>query len=291
MHSAIVLDINSGSVGAGVVLLRKHLPPALMYSYRKNFHVSGEEKIELPAHSQASGRSRSIQFSPLRLAMCRALNQVLRQTYNDGLVTLAKKDRIPKKIDHILVTISSVWGEADLDIIEEEIEKVVGSKRGICVKDFIFVLAHTLGISGQEDTLIVSISGAVTESIAVSDIGERRSTHVAYGPEVLTQKIVEMSKLDYHLASSLVHLYAQNALEVSKREEVEGLISDELERWREEIFNTASAQRVRKIFLFADSSFSNLVGRIFKSAYPSAEIQLEERDPLEMLTAFSNSLL
>ena len=269
MHTAVVLDINSGSVGGGVVLLRKRLPPALLYSFRKNFRVS----------------------SPLRSSMRRALDQVLRQMYNDGLVTLAKNGKVPRKVDHILVTLSSVWDEADLNVIEEEITKVLGSKRGICVKDFLFVLSHTLNLRDKKDVLIASVSGDFTEFIPVSEMGERRPKSVQAGPEIIAKEIADELKLEPHLASSLVSLYSQNVLDPNKKDEVEPIVAREMEKWRDLVFDSRTAQKMKRIHLFASHPCSGIAGRIFKNAYPGVEIVFEERDPLELLSAFSNSLL
>lgn len=274
MHTAIVLDVNSGSVGGGVTLLRKRLPPALLYTFRKNFRVENLEDK-----------------SSLQRGMRRALDQVLRQVYNDGLVTLAKNEKVPRRVDHILVILSSFWGEKDLDVIEEEITKVLGSKRGICVKDFIFVLTPSLGVTNEESTLVVSVSGEVTELISASDVGKIRSESALMGPEAITRAISRELKIDSHLAASLVALYSQNALSPDKKDEVEPIISREIEKWREAVFHPAIAQKIKRIHLFSSHSYAGLSGRVFKSAYPSAEITFEERDPLEFLSAFSNSLL
>lgn len=282
MHTAIVLDVNSGSVGGGVVLLRKRLPPALLYTFRKNFRVeNSEDKLSL------------------QRAMRHALDQVLRQVYNDGLVTLAKNDKVPRKVDHILVTLSSFWGKGDLEVVEDEITKVLGSKRGICVKDFIFVLSHTLGLaprlnSGQaerDDVLVVSVSGEVTELIPTNDVSKIRSESVLMGPETITRVVSNELKLEPHLATSLVSLYSQNALNPDKKDEIEAILAREMEKWREAVSHPAIAQKIRKIHLFSSRSYAGLVGRVFKGAYPSAEVIFEERDPLEILSAFSNSLL
>jgi len=278
-----------------VVLLRKHLPPALLYSFRKIFRVPEEKKIELPAHGHlpagGSGNSRSIQFSSLRSVMRRALDQVLRQVYNDGLVTLAKNGKVPRRVDHILVTLSSIWEETDLDAIEEEITKVLGSKRGICVKDFIFVLSHTLNLGKKKDVLIASVSGGFTEFIPVSEISERRSVSVSAGPEIIAREIAGELKLEPHLATSLVSLYSQNALDPNKKDEIEPIITREIEKWRGLVFDSDMAQKMKRIHLFVPHSYSGIAGRILKNTYPGAEIIFEERDPLELLSAFSNSLL
>ena len=291
MHTAIVLDINSGSVGGGVVLLRKRLPPALLYSFRKNFRVPEDEKVELIANSPMPDREQVIQSSHLRHSMRRVLDQVLRQVYNDGLVTLAKNDKIPRKVDNILVTLSSLWGERDLEVVEDEITKVLGSKRGICVKDFIFVLSHTLGLAEQEDVLIVSVSGEVTELIPANDISKIRSESVLVGPETVARAISIELNIEPHLATSLVSLYSQNALNPDKKDEIESIIIRETGKWREAVSHPAIAQKIKKIHLFSSRSYAGLAGRVLKGAYPGAEIIFEERDPLEILSAFSNSLL
>ena len=274
MHSAIVLDINAGSVGAGVVLLRKRLPPALLYEKRLYFH---------PALSQS--------HRAYRQALRTTLNQILRQTLHDGLITLSKNDKVPRKPDHILIALSSVWEEGDLDLVEEEVLKVLGSRRGLCAKDRTFVLAHSLGRLRANDSIIASVSGEATEWLALDKLGEQRPQLVPFGPARISRAISDGVKLDYHLASSLLSLFSENLLGGETRAKVEKIISQEIEKWRESIFSIEGAQKTKEVRLFVPRENAWITARAFKLAFPSAEIILEKNDPLERLAVFSNSLL
>lgn len=274
MHSAIVLDINSGSVGAGVVLLRRRLQPALLYSNRLRFH---------PAESQSR--------RAYERALKTALDQLLRQTLHDGLITLSKNGKVPRQPDHILVSLSSIWEESNLDMIEAEIEKVFGSKRGVCPKDSLFLLAKTLNLTGGKESLVASVSGEATEITSLHHLELRRPEPVPYGPAKIARRIAQEQKIDFHLADSLLSLYSQNLLSPNKKSEIEKIVADEMEKWRQAIFDIEGAQKTKSIRLFARPEYATLASRVFKSAFPSAEIKLEKGDNLEYLAVFSNSLL
>ena len=264
MHTSIVIELNAGSVGAGVVLGSKRLPSALLYAHERSFLHSGDR--------------------------WRTLRQVLRHLLHDGLTPLSKEGKVPKHIDHVLVGLSSTWSLKDLSLLEEEIGSAIGSKRGICVKDLLFVVSESINSLGLE-SMLVSTSGEYTEILPPSEFGQGRPEIINFGPEILSKHLSQELHLDIRLAESLLALYSQNVLTYRKFQEVKRIVEPLEIEWREKIAERYKATKVDRIHIIGHSAYLDLTKKICQEIFPQADVVFVPDEVLVCLASFSHSLL
>ncbi|MFH1473013.1 MAG: hypothetical protein ABIF06_01185 [bacterium] len=245
MKTTVVVDINSGSVGAGVVLGTAETSPRLSYSYRRR---------AMPSN------------------MLRVLAEVLEKVFKKGLVG---KEKGSKQIDHILVTFSSVYGTDIFDDVENVILNVFGSKRGICVKDFSNVLAHGLPVISREPrtSLLFSTSGEYTEVLIVGEAGKNKAGVIHFGPKTLVNQIARITGKTEEISESLLIAYSRGILLNNGLDQVQRIIHEEEDRWNRELSSILKNRSgVMRIYFSSDSKYNEYIESFLEKIFPEVDI-------------------
>lgn len=120
-----------------------------------------------------------------------------------------------------------------LESVEQEVGRVLGSKRGICYKSFTSVFFQTLPgvVKDSGTTLLVSMSGRVSE-VAVLKNGRLMSVMaLPFGPGTLVESLESTLQVPREVAVSYISLSTQGVLQDETARKVEESIESREEEW------------------------------------------------------------
>jgi hypothetical protein len=278
MHATLLLDIGSGSVGAGIAGIEAGSAPKILFSCRKDFR--GTET-----------------------AVFYALKHVLQEVFEKGLIALSPSS-FPNNFDHVVIALSSPWSESKVasvrksgaDIfesapvgqnfitssadsalvrsIENEVIRTLGIKRGASVQSFSYVFSKVFShlLSSPKSVLLARFAGTDTELALIRSGEIEELGHIDFGPLSIVQSLSERLKLPIELAHSMLSLFVRGELDRDTALRIDELATFLEEKWRSK-WQALGIDAPQEILFTSHPSDSALGAALLSSAVPTAEVR------------------